>query len=146
MVIQDKNPNFLLKASHPQNNFFTFLCLDFIETVFMFLSQNTFVHTITHSHARFMLFCNEKHETVLNTPMFCVRTQDFSSFMTSLIHILCFQVKYLISQLFLLLVFLPSCMYVVSLNEKYICRSHNNSFGTRIFHLEERKVLKRECS
>ena len=71
--IQDKTPNFFLKASHPQNNFCTLLSLDFIETGFVFLlfkydlyiSQNKFVHTVTHHHAGFMLFCNEKHEAVL---------------------------------------------------------------------------------
>ena len=72
MSIQDKSSDFTLKASHPQNNFCTLLSLDFIETVFMlllfnydfYISQNTFVHMITHHHTGFMLFYNEKHETV----------------------------------------------------------------------------------
>ena len=72
MFIQDKTPNFFLKASDPQNNFCALLSLDFIETVFVFLlfkynlyiSQNTFLHTVIHHLAGFMLFHNEKHETV----------------------------------------------------------------------------------
>ena len=81
-----------------------------------------------------MLFCNEKHETVFEHSNVLCQDMRFSIFSWLHWFIFCaFHVKYLISQLFLLLVFLPSCMYVVSLNEKYICRSHNNRFGTEYF-------------
>ena len=82
--IQDKSCDFFLKASHPQNNFCPLLSLGFIETVFvllwfnydLYISQNTFVHTISHNHTGFMLFCYEKHETVFeHSNVFC-RTQD----------------------------------------------------------------------
>ena len=98
------------------------------------MSQNTFVHTITHCHAGFMLSCNEKLETVFEYSNVLCQDTRFNTFLWLHSFIFCaFQVKYLISQLFLLLVFLPSCMYVVSLNEKCIYRSHNNSFGTEYF-------------
>ena len=100
--IQDKNPDFFLKASHPQNNFCTLLSLDFIETVFVFLlfnydlyiSQNTFVHTITHRHTGFMLFHNEKHETVFEHSNVSCQNMRFNIFfVASLIHILCLSSK-----------------------------------------------------
>ena len=88
--IQDKNPDFFPKACHPQNNLCTLLSLDFIETVFVLLLFKLIMictfhktHLFIPSHTVMLdshCFVMKNMKQFLNTPMFCIRTQDLRYF------------------------------------------------------------------
>ena len=107
-------PSYIIKGmisswKLPTKQFLHIIKPGLIETVFVCLlfnydlciSQNTFVHTVLHHHTGFMLFRNEKHETVFEHSNVLCQEKRFNIFLWLHWFIFwVFQVKYLKSQLF----------------------------------------------